>query len=134
MLFNMMKDTMMPAAYFQKVRAHIIVNTTRVGKVIQNNNNIAQVTDETLRPRFHNCILYNTIRDINPRLTKHIQKHYKLKIAAGQRPTNLKSEIFAKIPYFIEEIPVLGECFVGKAYREKIKPIEIWMKRAEEQT
>ena len=91
---------MTPAAYFQKVKAHIMANTARAGQIILHNN-LAQAADEILRPCFQDYILYNTIRDIDPRLTKHIQMHYKLKITGGQRLTDLKSDIFTNIPKFI---------------------------------
>ena len=55
-------------------------------------------------PCFQDYILYNTIKDIDPRLPKHVQTHYKLKIAAGQRLTDLKADIFANIAKFMEEI------------------------------
>ena len=77
-------EIMTPAAYFQKVKSHIMANTARAGQVIQHNNNSAQAADETIGPCFQDYILYNTIRDIDPRLPKHIQTHYNLKIAAGQ--------------------------------------------------
>ena len=97
-------DTLTPAAYFQKVKSHIMANTARTGERIQHENNRAMAADETLGPAFQDYILYNTIRDIDPRLTKHIQSHYKLKMAAGQRLTDLKADIFANIPKFLEEI------------------------------
>ena len=97
-------DTLTPAAYFQKVKSHIMANTARAGQTIQHENNRIQAADETLGPAFQDYILYNTIRDIDPRLTKHIQAHYKLKMAAGQRLTDLKADIFANIPKFLEEI------------------------------
>ena len=97
-------ETMTPAAYFQKVKAHIMANTARAGQIIQHSNNVAQPADETLGPCFQDYILYNTIHDIDPRLSKHVQNHYKLKITAGQRLTDLKSDIFANIPKFLEEI------------------------------
>ena len=81
-----------------------MANTARAGQIIQHNNNIAQAADETLGPCFQDYILYNMIQDIDPRLTKHIKTHYKLKIAAGQRLTDLKSDIFTNIPKFLEEI------------------------------
>ena len=80
-----------------------MANTARAGQVIQHNNT-AQPADETLGPCFLDYILYNTIRDIDPQLTKHIQNHYKLKITAGQRLTDLKEDIFNNIPKFLEEI------------------------------
>ena len=58
----------------------------------------------TLGPCFQDYILYNTFRDIDPRLIKHIQTHYKLKIVAGQRLTVLKLDIFNNLLRFIEEI------------------------------
>ena len=88
-------NTITPAAYFQKFKAHIMANTTRVGQVIQHNNNVAKAADETLGPYFQDYILYNIIRDIDSRLTKYIQNHYKLKIAAQQRLTDLKSDIIS---------------------------------------
>ena len=97
-------ETMTPAAYFQKVKSHIMANTARAGQVIQHINDQPLAADETLGPCFQDYILYNTIRDIDPRLIKHIQTHYKLKIAAGQRLTDLKSDIFINIPKFLEEI------------------------------
>ena len=81
-----------------------MANTVRADEVIQHNNNVAQPADEVLGPCFQDYILYNTIRDIDQRLTKHVQHHYKLKIAAGQRLTDLKADIFANIPKFLEEI------------------------------
>ena len=71
--------TMTLAAYFRKVKAHLIANTARAGQRIQDNNNVPQAGDETLGPCFQDYILYNTIREIDPRLIKHIQTHYKLK-------------------------------------------------------
>ena len=61
-------DSMTPAEYFQKVKSHIMANTARAGQVIQHNNNAAQAVDETIGPCFHDYILYNTIRDIDPQL------------------------------------------------------------------
>ena len=68
-------DTMTPTAYYQRVKSHIMANTARAGEVIQHNNNVAQPEDETLGPCFQDYILYNTIRDIDPRLSKHVQNH-----------------------------------------------------------
>ena len=48
-------------------------------------------------------------------LTKHIQTHYKLKIAAGQRLTDLKLDIFNNILRFIEEIQQQGSLSVLQA-------------------
>ena len=84
-------------AFYQKVKSHITANTARAGQVIQHNNNQQQAADETVGPCFQDYILYNTIKEIDPRLIKHIQAHYKLKITAGQRLTDLKSDIFSNI-------------------------------------
>ena len=67
---------MTPAGYFQKVKGHITANIGPAGQVIQLINNKAQAADETLGPCFQDYILYNIIRDIDPRLIKHIQTHY----------------------------------------------------------
>ena len=95
---------MTPAAFYQKVKSHITANTIRAGQVIQHNNNQQQAANETVGPCFQDYILYNTIKEIDPCLIKHIQSHYKLKIADGQRLTDLKSDIFSRILNFIEEI------------------------------
>ena len=65
-------NTITPAGYFQKVKAHITSNTACAGQVIQHNNNEPQVADETMGQCVQDYILYNTIRDIDPRLIKHI--------------------------------------------------------------
>ena len=64
------------------VKAHIMASTARASQVIQHYNNHQQAADEMLGPYFQDYILCNTIRDIDNHLTKHIQTHYKLKIAA----------------------------------------------------
>ena len=97
-------ETMTPAAFYPKVKSHITANTARAGQVIQHNNNQQQAANETVGPCFQDYILYNTIKEIDPHLIKHIQSHYKLKIADGQRLTDLKSDIFSNIPKFVEEI------------------------------
>ena len=77
-------ETITPAAYFQKVKAHIMANTARAGEVIQHKNNQAQAVDKTLDPVLQDYLLYNIIHDIDPHLFKHVPTHFKPKMAAVQ--------------------------------------------------
>ena len=96
--------TMTPSGFYQQYRAHIINHTARRGDIIQWNNNLELVADETIGPAFEDHILYCVINLIDPRLIEYVHSHYKLKLGVGQRIMDVRADLFVNIPKFITEL------------------------------
>ena len=97
-------ENMTPAGFYQLYWAHIINQTSQANQTIQWNNNQVLAQDKIIGAAFKDNILYCVISLINPRLTKHVQQHYQLKLAAGQCLMDIRADIFDNIPKFLEEI------------------------------
>ena len=96
-------ETMTPVGYYQRHRAHVMQNPARAGERIHWDNR-DQANNEIIGPVFQDYILYNVLKEIDPRLLEFVQTHYQLKMQAGQRLMDVKDDIFSNIPHFLEEI------------------------------
>ena len=94
---------MTPVRYYQRHRAHVMQNAACARERIYWDNR-DQAHDEIIGPIFHDYILYNVLKEIDPRLLEFVQNHYQLKMQTGWRLMDVKDDIFSNIPHFLEEI------------------------------